>query len=50
MMSTPTCNADGVFALEDRAPPAACSSKEIKSQVMKVIVYVLGEKREISVP
>jgi hypothetical protein len=50
IMLTPKSVLDFVFAPEAIAPPAACSNKEMKSHVMKTMVYVRGLTLERSSP
>jgi hypothetical protein len=46
MICVPVCSTESVLASEAMPPPIACSTREKKSQEMKRMVYVRGEKRD----
>ena len=50
MILMPILSCEGVLAPDAMAPPAAWSSKEMKSHVMNVIVHTRGAKRERLAP
>ena len=49
MTLTPRSEVFLSFAIDAMAPPAACRRSEMKSRVMKILVYVIGLSRETDI-